>query len=430
MVGKRLGIYSIGMILCMVLLAGCTKKPSGETQKETPAIENMILAGPGSYDSADTALITKVNAEEKNITFLNLKVNKKYTLSYDGTTTFSDKFEEGLSISQLKEGDIADITFLKNKKTLTSLKMSADAFCYEGVSRYTIDERLHNITIGNDIFHFSDMTRIFSDTEEIQFMDLNAVDALTFCGLGSDIYSIIVDKGHGYLKLSGDENFIGGWIEVGQNEIHRITQDMLLVVPEGTYQVLFSTVGGNGTKKVTIKRNEEAIVDISDLTVEEPSFGQIVFAMVPANATLYVDGEKVDTNSPVSLQYGIHQLIAKAEGYETMTSYLKVGSPSAGIEVELEKKDGAKDEEEEEDVSSGNNTVTATYYQMHIESPADVEVYVDGSYVGISPVSMKKVAGPHVVTLRKDGYETRSYTVNVDEEDKDISYSFVPLEEE
>lgn len=433
MTGKRLKIQGILVLICLFILTGCEKKPVEDAETQVPDYtENIILAGPGSYDSADTALIMRIDNEEKTITFLNLDLNKKYTLSYDGTTVFADKFGEGLSISQIKEGDLVDITFLKSRKTLTTLQMANNAWTNESVSRYVIDSRLHNITIGNDIFRFSDTTRIFSQGKEVEFMDLNAADILTFRGIGSNVYSIVVEKGHGYLKLSGDENFIGGWIEVGQNQIHQITEEMLLVVPEGTYQVLFSTVGGNGTKKVTIKRNEEVTVDISDLTVEAPQFGQIVFAMIPADATLYVDGEKVDTGAPVSLQYGIHQLIAKAEGYDTTTSYLKVGSPSAGIEIELEKKEssGTTDDEEEEDISSGNNTTTATYYRMHIESPTDVEVYVDGNYVGISPVSIKKTSGPHVITLRKSGYETRSYTVQVDDEEKDISYSFVPLEAE
>ena len=32
-----------------------------------------------------------------------------------------------------------------------------------------------------------------------------------------------------------------------------------------------------------------------------------------------------------------------------------------------------------------------------------------------------------MITLRKSDYETRSYTVQVDEEEKDVSYSFVDL---
>ena len=57
--------------------------------------------------------------------------------------------------------------------------------------------------------------------------------------------SVTVEKGHGYLRLVNDENFVGGWLEIGQTQIVRITEDMLVVtVPEGSYQVDISYNGG------------------------------------------------------------------------------------------------------------------------------------------------------------------------------------------
>jgi hypothetical protein len=54
-------------------------------------------------------------------------------------------------------------------------------------------------------------------------------------------------------------------------------------------------------------------------------------------------------------------------------------------------------------------------------------VYVDGSYAGIAPVSFAKKSGQVVVTLRKDGYKTRSYTLTIDDANRDSSYSFSAL---
>ena len=54
-------------------------------------------------------------------------------------------------------------------------------------------------------------------------------------------------------------------------------------------------------------------------------------------------------------------------------------------------------------------------------------MYLDGNYMGISPCSFAKTAGTHVVTLRKTNYTTRSYTIEVSNEEKDISYSFADL---
>ena len=155
--------------------------------------------------------------------------------------------------------------------------------------------------------------------------------------------------------------------------------------------------------------------------------------MSPSNAELYIDGSQADPSQPISLEYGIHQIIAKADGYKSLTQYLRVGQESAGVDVQLDKVDS--DSEESTDSSSSESSsatattadTTTTYYRVHIDAPENVEVYLDGNYVGISPCSFKKTSGSHVITLRKTGYETRSYTVQVDEEQKDVSYSFVDL---
>lgn len=430
---KRKGFAVVLGLLCMLLTAGCSLKK--ENQKETNPNNTQgtdtgfILTGPGSFDSADTAVVVKINKEEEKITFLNLTVNRNYTLQYDGTTVFSDRYGQSMTLEQIREGDIVDVTFLKSKKRLATLAISGDSWTTADISRYQFDAVSHDVTIGNEVYKVTEHTKIFSDGEEIEMMDLNSVDILTFHGIGNTVHSIVVEKGHGYLRLSGDENFIGGWIEVGQNIIRQITEDMLLTVPEGNYQVLISITGGGGTKSVMINRNTEITLDIGDLEIEAPQYGQVLFAMSPSFASLYVDGTLVDTSLPVTLEYGIHQLMAKAEGYSTVTSYLKVAQESAGIDItlDLEEEDEEEEEDNQETVSSGNATTTASYYQVYIDAPEGAEVYVDGNYIGICPVSFRKVEGPHVITLRRTGYETRSYTIQVDGEDKDISYSFAEL---
>ena len=68
---------------------------------------------------------------------------------------------------------------------------------------------------------------------------------------------------------------------------------------------------------------------------------------------------------------------------------------------------------------------------MYIESPEDAEIYIDGIYVGISPALIQKPeAGTHVVTLSKNGYVTKSYTISVANDDNDVTLSFSELIEE
>ncbi len=404
-----------------LLMSGCTQStpanpPVDGKEKDSIGVD-FIVPGPDSYDSQDTAVLVKKNTEEGTITFLNLEKNRTYTLSVVGTTTIYDKYGEALALDQVKEGEVVDITFLKDKKRLNSLSLSPLAWSNEDISRYEINPTRKTITIGSEVFQLNDNTLFFSLGKQVELMDLNPVDHLTVKGMGSNVLSVSVTKGHGYLRLKNDAQFEGGFIEIGSSIIHVITEDMLLTVPEGNYQVTISHSLGGGKKNVNITRNKEVELDIGDLQIEAPKEGMVIFSMSPSDATLYVDGDKVDTSTAVNLPYGIHQIIARADGYATLTSYIKVASESGGIDVTLDKL-----EQEEEDHTNG--------YKLFVDGPEGCEVFLDGNYIGIAPTSTKKTGGVHTITLRKPGYVTRSYTVNIDTDAKDINYSFAELEEE
>lgn len=253
-------------------------------------------------------------------------------------------------------------------------------------------------------------------------------------GIGNSVYSVVVEEGHGYLRLSNEEYLEGGWIEVGQSVIQRITEDMLLVVPEGTYDVHLTAAGIDEVRTVTISRNQETTLDVGDVEIEEAKTGKILFAVTPGSAVVSIDGEEVDISAPVEIEYGLHQMVVKAEGYDTITRYIKVSQELASISITLEESLGEDGYEPDYDavtsVSANEYNSAASNYKVYIDSPSDVEVYLDGIYIGMSPVSFKKDPGLHTITLRKPGYITKSYTIQIDDEEKDITYSFTDLVKE
>ncbi|MCH5339833.1 MAG: PEGA domain-containing protein [Acetatifactor sp.] len=429
---KRRAAWILGVIAALSLTA-CSSPFSGANGQKDPsptrAETGFEVTGPDSYDSADTAILVDWNTSDKTLTFLNLELGRRYTLSLDGTTRFYDKYGDAIAIGQLQKGDIVDITFLKSKKHLTTLQLSPQAWTYEGAERYEINMVRNEVSIGSEVYKLTSNTQFVSEDRSIESMDLNPSDSLTFLGIGSQVLTVRVEKGHGYLRLENDENFVGGWIEVGQATIQRITDNMLVLVPEGSYQVNISHKGGGGVKSVVINRNEETVLDIGDLEIPEPQYGMVLFSLNPTSAELYIDGSLVDPSGPISLEYGLHQMIARAEGYQSITQYFRVIQESVGINVELDANETEQDknEEKEDPEESPSGQTTENYYQVYIDAPENVEVYLDGNYMGISPCSFVKIAGTHVVTLRKTGYTTRSYTIEVDDEAKDISYSFADL---
>lgn len=426
--GQKKRIKGILMLAgVMGILMACGQQSAGGAETSAPAVSQeqpgtgFVVAGPNSYDSADTAVLVEKDSREGTMKLLNLDLGRTYTLSVDGTSTLYDKYGEAVSLEQLQPGDIVDVTFLRSKKRLNTLQLSASAWVNESVSRYEIDLQRREVTIGDNVYKLTGDTIYLSQGMRIEAMDLNPADVLTLKGIGSSVLSVNVEQGHGYLRLQNDENFIGGFIEVGQSSIRRIESDMLLTVPEGSYQIQISKNGGGGTKEVTIRRGEETTLDIGDLEVPEIQYGTVLFSLTPSSASLYIDGEKADPSGPVSLEYGIHQLIVRASGYQTITTYIKVAQPSGGLDITLDANDAAEENAEQEEQEK------LAQYKVFVDAPEGAEVYVDGNYVGIAPMSFAKSTGSHIITLRRSGYETRSYTISVDSEYKDVTYSFAEL---
>ena len=105
----------MGMLVCM--LGGCVSVNSDEALQSTAASDiGFVTMKPGLYDSEDMAIVVKKNTQESTIQLQNMQTGKRYTLSYDGTTKLYDKYEQAVSMSQIKPGSIVTVRFYKPKR--------------------------------------------------------------------------------------------------------------------------------------------------------------------------------------------------------------------------------------------------------------------------------------------------------------------------
>ncbi|HOO29151.1 MAG TPA: PEGA domain-containing protein, partial [Lachnospiraceae bacterium] len=385
--------------------------------------------------SADTVVLLAKDTDAKTLTLRLVTGGKEQELSYDGTTVILNRHGDSLSMAQLERGEILDIVYSTHSARLSSIRQSVNTWTNTGVTKFSIDEKKKIMQIGDSQYQFTDDLVITSNGEPAQLMDLTQMDTLTVEGYNRKVCSIIVEKGHGYIRLLNDVYFVGGWIEVGQSVIKPITAEMLLPVPEGVYTVRFTNGGYAGEEKVKIERDKEKEIDLSKIEIEEVAVGHIAFQISPEYAQLYVDGEMTDYEERVSMEYGTHQLRVVAAGYETVETTIKVGSEFANIDIDLDKEEDTEEEDSDSDTGSkessgstaagtsssstaavsttvSSSTAAATVSgdeKIYVEGPSGAEVYLDGNYVGIAPVSTSKVTGSHVITLSKSGYQTKSY---------------------
>lgn len=433
----------------MLLITGCTSQASNigiaKDKKNNVVDTGFTVSSVGSYDSADTAVVMSTDPQNNGVTFLNMDTGRQYTLYYDGTTYVKDKYSGPMTISQIRAGDVVDVNFLKGKRQIASIQLSPKAWVYDNVGNYDLGGVNKTASIGSSTYSLPGDVVVLSEGRRTEVMDIVAQDVISVRGIDHKIYSINVEKGHGYLRLKNDQALVGGWIEVGNTVIREITEGMLLVVPEGSYQVFLSNKGASCTKEITVERDKEVVLDVGDLEIAQDKTGRILLAVTPENAAVTIDGKRVDISSAIELPYGIHQIHLEADGYDSLTKYIQVGSEYASITFALEKEKEKKTEDstisqntledtkpaENDKPSVSDNTLNpASGNKVYIDAPKNVEVYVDGNYAGISPVSFRKVVGSHTVSLRKSGYKTKSYTIYLYNDGEDVTYAFTDLEKE
>ena len=442
--GRISQLITVIMVL-VLMITGCTSQAFNigmAKDKENNVVDTgFSVSTVGSYDSADTAVVMEIDQENNCVIFMNMDTGRQYTLYYDGTTYIMDKYDGPMTMSQIRPGDVVDVNFLKGKRQIANLKVSPSAWVYENIQNYDLGGINNTANIGSNTYALPEEAVILSEGRHVEVMDVVAQDLVTIRGIDHKIYSINVEKGHGYLRLRNEQALIGGWIEVGNTVIREITEDMLLVVPEGSYQVALSNEGISSTKDIVIERDKETVLDVGDIEIIKDKTGKILFSVSPSNAKVSIDGEVTDISSAVELSYGIHQVYLEADGYDSLMKYIQVGSEYAKISFELEEKkedtstvsDNTLDLKDPEQTtrppeSVSENTITPTKgNKVYVDSPKGVEIYVDSNYMGIAPVSFKKNIGSHTVTLRKNGYETRSYTIYLYNDGEDVTYSFEDL---
>lgn len=409
------------LIMAAIILTGCTSEASSissaknKTEDAGVVDTGFTMSTVGSYDSADTAVVLSTDETNKAVTFINMETGKQYTLYYDGTTYVKDKHDGPMTISQIVPGDVVDVTFLKGKKRLASIKLSPEAWVYDDVYNYDLAGANRTASIGSQSYSLPESVVVLSEGRRVDKAEVVSQDVVTISGIDHKIYSVSVDKGHGYLSLKNEQPLLGGWIEVGNSVIRQISEDMLLVVPEGTYQVTLSNNGIGCVKNITVERDKEVVLDVDDLEIPEDATGKILFSVTPENATVSVDGKPVDISKVVELSYGIHRVEASASGYDTLTKHIQVGSEYATISFKLE-------ESRKEDNSVSRNSITRDPWQDSEKPEEDnsVDVIETTPPASVSDNALRSSKNGTVEVHVRDwdtGAELKGVTVQLEVED-------------
>ncbi|MBR5376947.1 MAG: hypothetical protein IK139_06665, partial [Lachnospiraceae bacterium] len=312
---KRVPVIKIISVLIILILTipGCAKKqtvPQADTQPEDTS-GDPVAEG---LSASDTAVYISHDEDEGTIRLLNPGNNRIYEVYYDRLTEFYDRYGKVSVIELFDTGSVVDVDISVHSKKVTKLQQSPDAFIRRNVESYSVNPNRGVLSCGDENFRISVDTPVFKSGKRLKPADISDGDTITVMGMDHDAYSIIITSGDGHVRLSGTEYFIGGWVQIGKDIIKPVSEEMILDVPEGSYDMVVTYNGRGGTKYIEVERGKEITVDISDLKGELIKYGTLVFTILPASARpkVRIDGEEIDYLEPQELEYGVYRIEVEA----------------------------------------------------------------------------------------------------------------------
>lgn len=448
---KRMIQYGFVVLMLAFVLTGC-----GQKNNDIKVYENTEEVSVRHEETSMTAIITSMDMENNQMHFVSVLDGTDITLQYHGGVRVSDTKGTDIGIDSVVCGNVVDIVYYADTEKLVSIAKNAKVKTYTQVKKFLYRQEEHTASCNGTSYKVSDYAQVFDGNQVLSLVDVNTEDEVTLSVWNGSLVSVVITKGHGYVRLLNQGTYVGGFVEIGKDVIVPVTTDMLVAVGEGDYTLRINKNGYFGEKSIRVTKDRELNVDISDIAI--PS-GTVTFAVTPEDAgeVIKVDGEIIANRTYTGL-YGDHELSITAEGYDSFRGSFKITDTMKNLHVTLQQETTEESTEETTEATtqeaqtttSGQTTQTTEATQnpqttsattqsgqttesaeqgnkITIKKPEGVGVYFDGDYVGIAPVSIKKTAGTHTITLYKAGYLIKSYTIQAEDDGKDDEYSYADL---
>lgn len=415
-----------------------------------PLNNTQVADGKETTDTKLLAVVKEIDTQNKRITLFDVDRQEALVLDYTGGTNITDKYGQVIAMSQIEIGSMVDATYRQDKNRLTDMNISTKAWEYVGVNNLGIDREADTMKIATTLYKYNKDLTILDGQEFIPIDDLAEQDEVTIWGNEETIWSITVTRGHGRVVLEDYEPFLGDNITIGYESMQQITDNMVITVREGLFNLTVENGAYSATKSIRVNRNQVTYVSLADLGPDAPMHGQVVFDITPFGADLNIDGVLTSYANPIELLYGKHDITVSLGGYTSYDGVLNVDSAGKTIKIDLPENSSTDKASVTEtntqtpitgaDTGTGTDTtgtsgseptvtpavtssadqqITDPNHKVYVQNPVGASVYLDGEYMGASPCNFNKIIGSHVLTFIQEGYETMSYTVEIADDGKD-----------
>jgi hypothetical protein len=369
----------------------------GSTKPQEQDTKEQVEQAPGKMLQM-IGVVKKVDTAEKEMVVYDIEKEQNVSLQVDGTTELKDKYGQPMILAEFQLGQLIQTKYDEKSKKPEFLRLSAQGWEQKQIKDVQIHLEDKTIQVGNTNYQYTDEIIVYYKGQPIELKKIEPVDVVTLRGYKDHVWSVEMEKSHGYIVFSNTSKYTGALVEVDRMHFTTIEEVGKLSVEEGMHKVVVTQEGFEPfVKEVMVNAEDTTEINLSEL---KPKSGNLEVHVNVSDYEVFIDGVLYPANQLIPLAYGDYQITVQKKGYKKWNKSEKINSEYKRLDIQLEKV-------EQEQT---NKLVTLSVDT----NPSDAEVYIDDAFIGMSPVQTKVKYGDHNVTLRKKGYRDMRIPITID----------------
>lgn len=166
------------------------------TQAPTPSPDALVRG-----EEKTTAILERVDAQTKTLQVYSVEEKQVLWLTYTSATNIVDKYGKAIVAGQLLPGDILTVEYDKKSSSAYFVGISTEIWEHPYQTGLAVSSEREMVTVGDRNFMYSDALHVYNGTSAVELSYILGQDSVTLRGIGSEVYVIMVERGHGYLTL-------------------------------------------------------------------------------------------------------------------------------------------------------------------------------------------------------------------------------------
>lgn len=431
----------VGFIVLMIMMlwgvnyiskSGSGSEANREEQKQIAKVEEKEKAKESTRSHTTDMLVVVTDVKVNEIGILDINNNQKSVKKLTGDIKVTDQYGKIMPLSNIKEGDIVKLVYIPNEDKIAEICISDEIWKMDGVVSDAFDFSHRTVTIDEKVYNYVDY--VFVQDEKGKKVDVQSIgpyDKLYLSGVGDKIWNIKIRERQATLSL-GELPSLDGTLEINWNTMIPLTQiEGAIPIPAGKNKIVVAMKGYKPiAKEISVSPGENY-----EFLVDKPEKSYSKLRVLVTNTTeeyfIIIDNKTYSWDRTIELEHGDYAIEITATGYKTWRGRVLLENEIHTLKVALEPLESETSASESANESANSTTesnVTSAnkLKTVHVTTePKGADVFIKGVKQGQTPLIMNLPVGSYTISFTKEGYETYTTTILVDETSTTNDYLYM-----